>query len=110
MRRLCGINYLPPVKVASFKGVNKSLRRGNICAYRNIMNIAEPEQIAFVRLMSLGRKRVSEKEEQIYFIAGDTRAYLLRSALGAAQIPLYGESRSLFYHFPRRTRSAEIVS
>lgn len=110
MCRSGGINDLPPVKIASFKGMNESFRCGDICAYRNVMNVAEPEQVAFIRLVCLGRQRVSEKEEQVNFVAGDTRAYLLRSALGAAQIPLYGESRSLFYHFARRTRGAEIMS
>lgn len=103
------IDDLPPVEVAPLKRVDKSLARGDICSNGNIVNVAKPQQIKLVRLMGLGVKRISEIEKQVYLVAGDTRAYLLVSALGAAQIPLNVKSRSLGYHFARSARSAKVV-
>lgn len=37
-----GINNVTPVKIASFKSVNKSFRSCDICRNRYIMNIAQP--------------------------------------------------------------------
>lgn len=104
------INDLPPVKVAPLKSVNKRLRSGYVSTHGNIVNIAKPEQIAFIWLMSFRRERVSEKQKQIYLIAGNSCAYLLRSALRAAQISLNVKSRCLLDHFSRSTRSTQVMT
>ena len=76
-----GIYYLTPVKVASFKGVYERLGSGDVRCHGDVVYIAQPQKIHFVRLMRLRSEGISEKEEQVYLIAGDTGAYLLIAAL-----------------------------
>ncbi len=90
--------------------MDKRLGSGNVSAYRNVVNIAEPQQVHFVRLMRLGAQRVSEKQQQVYLIAGNTGAYLLISALGAAQIALYVKPCGLSDHLACSSCSAKIVA
>ena len=63
------IEYLPPVKIAPFKCMDKCLSSGNISSHRNVVNIAKPQQVHFIGLMGLGTQRVPEKEQQIDLIA-----------------------------------------
>ena len=83
-----GINDLAPVKISSFKRMDKSLGSSDIGRNGNVMNIAESQQVHFIRLVGLGRKRISEKQEQVDLVARNTCAYLLISSLCTAQIPL----------------------
>ena len=63
-RKLFVIFYnLTPVKVAPLKAVDKHFGGGDIGSHRDIVNIAKAQKRTLVRLVGLGVKWVTEKEQ-----------------------------------------------
>ena len=71
------LQNISPVKVASFKTVNKNLCGRNVSSNGNIVHIAKAEHIHIVWLVRLGVQRISEEKEHINFIAGNSCGNLL---------------------------------
>jgi len=74
-----------PIKVAALESVDKCLRSSDICRHRNIMYIAQTQNVNVVRLMRFRVHRIAEEYQQVYLVAGDTGRKLLIAALRAAQ-------------------------
>ena len=65
--------------------MDQNLGGSNVGSHRDIMHIAEAEQVDVVRLMGFGIQGIPEKQEQVHLIAGDARRDLLVAALRAGE-------------------------
>ena len=83
---------------------------GRMGRHRYIMHVAEPEQVSLVGLMRLRGNRISEKQKQVYLVAGNARRYLLSAALHSAHISLYLQAGSFRNKLAGSAGSAEIIS
>ena len=73
-----------PIEIAALETVDQHFGGSDIGSDGDIMHIAEPEKVHIIRLMGLGVQRISEEDEHIDLVAGDTSGHLLVSALRAA--------------------------
>ena len=76
---------ISPVKVASLKSVNEHLGSSDIGSNRDVVHIAESEEIHVVCLGGLGVEGIAEKQEHINLVAGNSCGNLLSAALRAAE-------------------------
>ena len=77
-------NKVAPVKVAAFKGVNKSFRGGDVCCNGNVMNVAKTKKscIVIIRVLVHG---ITEEKQKIDFVAGNSGSYLFTAAVASAE-------------------------
>ena len=68
-----GIDELSPVQSAALKSLYEDFGGGDVGRDGDVVHVAEPEEIEFVRFALLDRDRVAEEEQQVYLVAGDPR-------------------------------------
>ena len=74
--------------------MNQNFGSGDIGCHRDIVHIAEPEEVHVVGLMGLGAQGVTEKQKQVNLVAGNAGRNLLVAALRAAEETLNLQSCS----------------
>ena len=96
-----GVYDVSPVEVPAFYAHNENFRRGNVCCQRDIMYIAKAHNRCYLRLVRLLCKRVSEKENRVYFVIGKSRPYLLIAALRTREKFINIQTRRFFNKITR---------
>ena len=82
---------LTPVKVASFESEYKCLSCSDICCDWNVVYIAKSEKIHIVNICGLWIYRISEKQENVNFVAREQSKYLFCTAT-ATEVAFYGQT------------------
>ena len=72
--------YFTPFHIAAVKGLDQELSRRQVGRKRNIVHIAEPYNDVYIRLVPLGRERISQKDNQIDLVVFNLCSDLLHTA------------------------------
>ena len=65
--------------------MDEDLGGGDVSGYRDVVHIADAQQVHLVRLAGFGGNGVAEKQQHVYFITGDAGHDLLAAAVAAGQ-------------------------
>ena len=102
-----GVCDLTPVEVTSVQRANKHLGGCNVGRNGNVMKVTKSQQVQIV--ISAGIGGISEEEEHIYLVEGNSGSDLLGASGGAGKKTLYFQSGSVGNILSGNTRSTKIV-
>ena len=91
------------------QAVDQHLGSGNVGGNRNIVHIADAQQVHLVGLRGLSADGVTEEKQHVHFVAGDAGNDLLVTAVAARQKALYVQAGGFGHKPPRGTRGDQPV-
>lgn len=74
-----------PVEVTVFQTVDQDFGSGNVGGNRNVVDIADAQQVHLIGLIGLGADGVAEEEQHVHLFTGDARYDLLGAAMAAGE-------------------------
>ena len=78
-----------PIQVAVFQTVDEHFGGGDVGGHRDVMYVAQAQQVHLVGFTGLGGDGVAEEEEHVHLVAGDARRDLLVTAVFPRHEALY---------------------
>ena len=78
------VNKFTPVKVATFKGMDKCFCSCNVGRDRNVVNVAKAKKGCIVSIGVLIH-RIAEEKKKVNFVAGDSGSDLFTAAVASAE-------------------------
>lgn len=74
-----------PVEVTVFQTVDQDFGGGDVGGNRNVVDIADAQQVHLIGLIGLGADGVAEEEQHVHLFTGDARYDLLGAAMAAGE-------------------------